>query len=318
MEAIQKVIETLDGNQKISVEVKKEMLSLISEFHSRFPGISLETLCNNLRRLSIEKGSKFAYTSAINYSPIDSKIFINEEMLNREEVDVYHSMMKAIIEMVASKRVTVSKEQTVEATPEEEEMFLMSVMPRLKAGESASDIQKEADTILEPTKKVENEECFCCGFHRYSRLHPYPLEALNAGFCEIIANNLVGNEGESQFLDEQILVNYIGSSIGFDIFQKAFFENNPELLMKELLTKCSNPEKLNNLLRQANNNMHTRRKSGESRLYHIQSQALSMFEVDKNFHFQRAALQDGSTKYIDYEELDELIKEQTIEWTRGK
>lgn len=258
MEAMQRVIETLDGNKKISVEVKKEMLSLISEFHSRFPSVSLDTLCRNLRHLSIEKGSKFVYASAINYSPLDNKIFINEEMLNSEKIDASHSMMKAIIGMTTQKDIHY-------------------------------------------------------GFNNNSS-----LEALNVGFCEILANNLAGNEGESQFVDEQVLVNYIGSSIGFDIFQKAFFENNPELLMKELLTKCSSPEKLNDLLSQANNNMHTRRKSGESRLYHIQAQALSMFEVDKSFHFQRAALQDLSTKYIDYEEIDELVNEQLREWTRGK
>ena len=46
---------------------------------------------------------------------------------------------------------------------------------------------------------------------------------------------------------------------------------------------------------------------------------LGLFEVDKTFHFQRAALQDKSTKYVDYEELDALVKEQLINWTiRGK
>ena len=256
METMQKVIETLDANKKISVEVKEEMLSLIGEFYLRFPSVPLETLCDNLRRLSIEKGSKFVYPSAITYSPVDNKIFINEEMLNKEEIDASHSMMKAIIAMITQKGINY-------------------------------------------------------GFHNSD------LAALNVGFCEIIANNLVGNEGESQFEDEQVLVNYIGGSIGFPVFLKAFVENNPELLMKELLTKCSKPEDLNSLLSQANNNMYTRRQSGESRLLYIQALASLMFEVDTKYLM--AALQDVSpTKYVDYEELDELIHSQSMEWTRGK
>ena len=260
METMQKVIDTLENNKTLSNEVKKDILYLVGAFYQRFPSVPLEQLCKNLRHLSIEKGSKFVYTSAINYLPADNKIFINEQMLTQDDVDPEHSMMKAVLAMITQNSIYY-------------------------------------------------------GFNNSSN----NLEALNVGFCEILANNLVGNEGESQFLDEQILVNYIGSSIGLDVFQKAFFENNPELLMKELLTKCSSPEKLNDLLSQANNNMHTRSKSGESRLYHIQAQALSIFEVDKSFHFQRATLQDASTKYVDYEELDALVKEQMREWTlRGK
>ena len=144
------------------------------------------------------------------------------------------------------------------------------------------------------------------------------LDALNEGFCEVLANNIVGNEGNSDFEDEQILINFIGKSIGFDIIKTAFFENNPELLMKALLTKCGSVEKLNGFLSQTNNNMRTRTSSGVSRLFHLQSQAMSMFEVDRDYLMTKGTMEAFSdNEYVDVDELEELVREQTREWARG-
>ena len=144
------------------------------------------------------------------------------------------------------------------------------------------------------------------------------LEALNEGFCDIMANNLVGNNGLSDYEDEQILVNFIGKAVGIETFQKAFFENNSEALMRELLSKCSSSEKLEGLLSQANNNMKTRMNSGQSRLFHIQAQAMQMFEYDKDYIMSSQSMQSSGVKYLDVEEIDNLVKTQAREWARGR
>jgi len=145
------------------------------------------------------------------------------------------------------------------------------------------------------------------------------LDALNVGFLEILAANIVGNETKnSDFEDEQIIVNFIGKSIGFDVFKNAFFQNNPELLMKELLVKCGSLEKLNGFLEMANNNMRTRTSSGVSRLYHLQVHAASMFDVDKDYIMKKGTMEAFSDyKYVDIEELDNLVIEQTRTWRKG-
>lgn len=158
------------------------------------------------------------------------------------------------------------------------------------------------------------------------------LEALNEGYCDVLANNLTGGtritgdyyEEDEELLttdyeDEQILVNFIGKSIGLETFEKAFFENDPDLIMKTLLSKCSSPEKLEGFLSQTNNNLKTRRATGVSRLFHIQSQAMKMFEYDKDYIMTKQAMEISSNiKYLDVEELDDLIKEQMRDWARGK
>ena len=260
MEAMQKVIDAINGNGRISYEDKIRLVDVISEFYKRFPSVSLDNLCKNLRSLmGVEVGSKLVYKQAYEYSAAHNRIFMNREQQNNPDVDLRHSLMKAVLAMITQNSIYY-------------------------------------------------------GFNSDSR-----LEALNEGFSEILANNLVGNESrKSQFEDEQILVNFVGKSVGFDKFAQAFFENNPELLMKELLTKCSNLERLNDWLSQANHNLHTRNASGKSRLFNIQAQAMKMFDFDKEYLMSQRTMEAFSDhKYIDIDELEDLVKEQTHKWTRG-
>lgn len=258
METMQKVIEVINGNSRISYEDKIRLVDVIHDFHIQFSGVSLETLCKNLKTLmGIETGSKLIYKQAYEYSPADNRIFMNNEKQCNPDVDLRHSLMKEVLKMTTQNGINY-------------------------------------------------------GFGGGS------LDALNEGFCEILANNIVGNEGISDFEDEQIIVNFIGKSIGFDIIKNAFFENNPELLMKALLTKCGSVEKLNGFLSQTNNNMRTRTSSGKSRLFHLQSQAASMFEVDKDYLLGKGTMEAFSDhKYVDIDELEDLVREQTRVWTRG-
>lgn len=261
METMQRVIEVVNENSRISYEDKIRLVDIISDFHIRFTSVSLKNLCKNLRMLQgVEFGSKLIYTQAYEYSPADNRIYMNKEKQFDPDVDLRHSMMKAVLKMITQNSIYY-------------------------------------------------------GFNNGNN----NLEALNEGFCEILANNLVGNEtGQSDFEDEQILVNFIGKSIGYDVFKNAFFGNNPDLLMKELLAKCGSVEKLNAFLSQVNNNMHTRKASGKSKLFHLQAQAMSMFEIDKDYLLKRGTMEAFSDhKYVDVDELDDLVRQQTMVWTRG-
>src|SRR5574344_768827 len=58
-------------------------------------------------------------------------------------------------------------------------------------------------------------------------------EALNVGYTEILANYLVGNDGEvSMYPDEAIETNLISVMIGADTLEKAYFNNDADILVK--------------------------------------------------------------------------------------
>ena len=62
------------------------------------------------------------------------------------------------------------------------------------------------------------------------------LVALNVGFTEILANYLVGNEGEKiLYPDETIMTNLITSVIGFENMLYAYFNNDSKYLLNKLM-----------------------------------------------------------------------------------
>lgn len=62
--------------------------------------------------------------------------------------------------------------------------------------------------------------------------------ALNVGLTEIIANYLVGNEGEKLiYPDEAIMTNLIMTIIGLEDMLYAYFNNNPKYLLNKLVEK---------------------------------------------------------------------------------
>lgn len=62
------------------------------------------------------------------------------------------------------------------------------------------------------------------------------FEALQAGYLEILANHLVGNECETSYLeDEMITTNLICTMVDPDILFQAYFTNNANLLADALI-----------------------------------------------------------------------------------
>ena len=72
-----------------------------------------------------------------------------------------------------------------------------------------------------------------CGFNKNNK-----FVALNEGYAEIITNYLVGNESDNEYLkDEIITTNMIALMVGNDVLYDAFFNNNVEILVKNLINE---------------------------------------------------------------------------------
>ena len=59
--------------------------------------------------------------------------------------------------------------------------------------------------------------------------------ALNEGYTEIITNNLVGDVEDNFFTEEIIMTNLISKIIGEDVFYKAYFTNDSQLVLKAMI-----------------------------------------------------------------------------------
>lgn len=64
------------------------------------------------------------------------------------------------------------------------------------------------------------------------------FEALQAGYLEILANHLVGNEAEESYLEnEMISTNLICTMVDPDILFEAYFTNNANMLIEALVSE---------------------------------------------------------------------------------
>ena len=64
------------------------------------------------------------------------------------------------------------------------------------------------------------------------------FKALNAGYTEILTNNLVGNEGDLSYLDDEVIsTNLIASMIGNDVLFDSYFGNDTNKLVQALINE---------------------------------------------------------------------------------
>ena len=62
------------------------------------------------------------------------------------------------------------------------------------------------------------------------------LKDFNIGFTEILTNNLVGNEGEIFYYDDEVVAtNLLASIVGFDKLLDAYFNNNASAVINSLM-----------------------------------------------------------------------------------
>ena len=67
------------------------------------------------------------------------------------------------------------------------------------------------------------------GFHSDDR-----LRALNIAYTEILANYIVGNEGDSDLEEEVLVANLISHVVGKDTMFNSYFTNNGDIILKAM------------------------------------------------------------------------------------
>lgn len=145
------------------------------------------------------------------------------------------------------------------------------------------------------------------------------LNAINAGFREVLSTNLVGHDGEGFFSDEEYLVNLIFTKEDFDLLFDAFINGKPDEVIKRLLEKCNDMYKIKAFLEQANNNMMTRPRTKTSMLAGLIQKAGVMFDVNKDYLCKPLTVSQFSDNvYVDIDVLEVFVKDQYEEWTRGR
>lgn len=60
------------------------------------------------------------------------------------------------------------------------------------------------------------------------------LRALNLAYTEILANYIVGNEGDSDLEEEMLIANLLSHIVGKDTMFNSYFTNNGELIIKAM------------------------------------------------------------------------------------
>ena len=64
------------------------------------------------------------------------------------------------------------------------------------------------------------------------------FKALNAGYTEILTNNLVGNDSDLSYLDDEVIsTNMIAAMIGNDVLFESYFNNDTNKLVNALINE---------------------------------------------------------------------------------
>lgn len=101
MEMIERITLSLDDNQHLTDEIKRDFLELIVIFNKKFPEVELDTFVERIKTLKIEKGNKFIVKTSWNYDVKNNIIYLNSEEFAKE--DGRHELMIIILQMITAK-----------------------------------------------------------------------------------------------------------------------------------------------------------------------------------------------------------------------
>jgi len=120
----------------------------------------------------------------------------------------------------------------------------------------------------------------------------------------------------SKYVDERVAVNLIGSVIGVDTLIDAYFGNNQELVMKELVQNSNDMDSVKKLLDTMNYNARGRFVSGKSMLGEIERELIDGFMTKDNVESFETDLvgtpsmfedaKDNNGKSIDYSSIKQV------------
>lgn len=93
---------SLDANPNLTQELKENILELVTLFHNHFPTISLENLKTRLQTLKIENLNRYVSKEVSKYNPVENKLMMNYERLEKE-VDARHILMYELLSIMTAK-----------------------------------------------------------------------------------------------------------------------------------------------------------------------------------------------------------------------
>ena len=108
------------------------------------------------------------------------------------------------------------------------------------------------------------------------------LDSLNYGFSKMAANHMEPCETDLSEYDEVTIVNLLSNITDFEDIKKAYFENNPRLMIANLLKVEPNIEKIKTLLDTIEQNYVARKTGVPSRLGEIENMLSSIFMKKPN------------------------------------
>ena len=90
----------LDGNENLTLEVKDNLLELITIFHEIFKDIDLTTLKERLKDLKIKRESMYLVKMPCKYIPHNNEIAINYGLIT--EADARHWLMHCLLGVITA------------------------------------------------------------------------------------------------------------------------------------------------------------------------------------------------------------------------
>lgn len=92
---------SLDSNPNLDDELRDNIYSLVYIFNNKFPNISLENLCKNLKTLKIKKSSKFVNKRVSKYDFRENVLEFNINKIN-EGYDMKHVLMFELLNIITN------------------------------------------------------------------------------------------------------------------------------------------------------------------------------------------------------------------------
>lgn len=90
----------IDANETFTDALKGNFKELLTIFHQNFAEVSLDGFNKRIKGMEVKRGNKYITKDAIEYSPKENVLYLNEEKLNT--VDAKHELMYAIITMISA------------------------------------------------------------------------------------------------------------------------------------------------------------------------------------------------------------------------
>ena len=74
MASLEEIKNSLQTNSYLTNDIKENIMELIINFNSKFPGVDLTNLSERLKTLKIVKGSRFVINGSSCYNPVTNEL----------------------------------------------------------------------------------------------------------------------------------------------------------------------------------------------------------------------------------------------------